>query len=64
MRGRPAGFPGPFPDRLPTLLEFLRPVPGMHHDNFTIDDPLPELGDWADFLARRLWDGSTRRERA
>ncbi|MBI3791999.1 MAG: acetate--CoA ligase family protein [Gemmatimonadetes bacterium] len=54
MRGRPAGFPGPFPARLPTLLEFLRPVPGTFHDNFTLDDPLPELGDWADFLFRRV----------
>lgn len=54
MRGRPAGFPGPFPGRLATLLEFLRPVPGTVHDNFALDDPMPELGDWADFLFRRI----------
>ncbi len=60
LRGPPAGFPGPFPERLPTVLEFFRPVPGTFHDNFTIDDPLPEVGDWADFLARKLPGGLDR----
>jgi predicted ATP-grasp superfamily ATP-dependent carboligase len=52
LRGAPAGYPGRFPGRLKTLLDFLRPVSGTHHDNFRWDDPLPELGDWLDFLRR------------
>ena len=54
MRGRPAGFEGRFPGRLETLAAFLTPRGGTHHDNFSWDDPLPELGDWIDFLARRV----------
>jgi len=54
MRGRPAGFEGHFPGRLKTLAAFLTPVPGTRHDNFTWDDPLPEIGDWIDFLGRRV----------
>lgn len=53
-RGRPAGYPGPFPAKLQTLAHFLRPVPGTYHDNFEWSDPLPEAGDWLDFLVRRL----------
>jgi predicted ATP-grasp superfamily ATP-dependent carboligase len=53
-RGAPAGFPGRFPKRLRTLADFLRPVRGTFHDNFTSDDPLPELGDWLDSIFRRL----------
>lgn len=53
-RGAPAGFPGAFPRRLPTTLAFLTPRPGTWHDNFTLDDPLPELGDWLHFLGRRV----------
>jgi hypothetical protein len=30
------------------------PVPGTYHDNFTLRDPLPELGDWIDFVVRRV----------
>jgi predicted ATP-grasp superfamily ATP-dependent carboligase len=52
LRGAPAGYPGRFPGRLRTLLEFLRPVAGTYHDNFEWDDPLPELGDWLDALRR------------
>ncbi len=52
--GPPAGFPGSFPKRLPTLLSFLKPVPGTYHDNFALDDPLPELGDWLHFAMRRI----------
>ncbi len=54
MAGPPAGYPGSFPTRLRTLLAFLRPTRGMRHDNFEMADPLPELGDWAHFLGRRV----------
>ncbi len=54
LRGPPSGFPGPFPRRLPTLLQFLVPVPGTFHDNFSLRDPMPEIGDWLDFMFRRL----------
>jgi predicted ATP-grasp superfamily ATP-dependent carboligase len=54
LRGAPAGYPGEFPRRLPTVFHFLLPVAGMHHDNFSLSDPLPELGDWLDFLRRLL----------
>ena len=53
-RGAPEGYPVPFPGRLRTLFEVLRPVPGTFHDNFNLTDPLPELGDWLDFFGRRL----------
>lgn len=53
-RGVPAGYPGKFPGRLRTLLTFLIPVPGTLHDNFTLQDPFPEAGDWLDFALRRL----------
>lgn len=45
-KGRPPGFPGNFPRRLPTLLAELTPKTGTFHDNFMWQDPLPELGDW------------------
>jgi predicted ATP-grasp superfamily ATP-dependent carboligase len=54
MRGAPPGFPGKFPGRLRTLVSFVVPSPGMLHDNFRLSDPLPELGDWLDFLLRRI----------
>jgi predicted ATP-grasp superfamily ATP-dependent carboligase len=53
-RGAPAGFPGRFPGRLATLAAFLTPRRGMVHDNFWWSDPLPELGDWLHFFARKL----------
>lgn len=53
-RGAPKGFPGAFPKRFRTLLDFLTPVKGTFHDNFMLRDPLPELGDWLDFAFRRL----------
>ena len=53
-RGKPAGFAGEFPQRGQTLLDFLTPVAGTYHDNFTWRDPLPELGDWLDFVLRKL----------
>jgi predicted ATP-grasp superfamily ATP-dependent carboligase len=54
VRGAPRGYPGVFPGRGATLLSFLTPTRGMVHDNFRWDDPLPELGDWLHFVARRL----------
>lgn len=54
LAGPPAAFPGRFPGRLRTLLAFLTPTPGMRHDNFSLADPLPELGDWVHFLFRRV----------
>ena len=53
-RGKPAEYPGAFPPRLRALVQFLTPTAGTFHDNFELSDPLPELGDWADFLLRRL----------
>ena len=51
-RGAPAGYPRPYPGRWSTLLAEMTPVPGTFHDNFQWADPLPELGDWLDFLER------------
>jgi predicted ATP-grasp superfamily ATP-dependent carboligase len=51
-RGAPAGYPRPYPGRLRTLLAVMTPVPGTFHDNFQSADPLPELGDWLNFLER------------
>jgi len=53
-RGAPREFPGRFPRRLEALWDFLLPVPGTYHDNFEWRDPLPELGDWLDFVLRKL----------
>jgi hypothetical protein len=53
-RGAPQGYPGQFPGRLRTLKSFLTPVRGTFHDNFMWNDPLPEIGDWMDFFARKL----------
>jgi predicted ATP-grasp superfamily ATP-dependent carboligase len=53
-RGAPSGFPGAFPGRWETLAAVLTPVAGTCHDNFTVGDPLPELGDWIDFVMRRV----------
>jgi hypothetical protein len=53
-RGAPAGYPRPYPGRLRSLLAVLTPVPCTFHDNFQWSDPLPEFGDWIDFLDRVL----------
>jgi predicted ATP-grasp superfamily ATP-dependent carboligase len=53
-RGAPAAYPGPFPKRLRTLADVLTPTPGTWHDNFTWQDPLPELGDWLHFISRKM----------
>jgi predicted ATP-grasp superfamily ATP-dependent carboligase len=64
MRGAPEGFPGAYPARLKTLTDFLTPVAGTFHDNLSASDPLPELGDWLDFLFRRLPARARRRNDA
>jgi predicted ATP-grasp superfamily ATP-dependent carboligase len=56
-KGAPPGYPRTYPGKLSTLVAEVRPVPGTLHDNFTLDDPLPELGDWMCFV-QRLWNGS------
>jgi hypothetical protein len=53
-RGAPAAFPGAYPGRLRAASDFLVPVAGTHHDNFTFSDPMPEVGDWVDFFLRRI----------
>jgi predicted ATP-grasp superfamily ATP-dependent carboligase len=53
-RGAPEGYPAAFPGRFATLAAFLTPVRGTRHDNFVWRDPLPELGDWLDFIFRKL----------
>lgn len=53
-RGAPSGYPGRFPSRLATTLAVLTPHPGTMHDNFALDDPMPELGDWLHFVGRRV----------
>ena len=53
-RGAPKRYPGRFPGRLRTLFDFIVPVPGTYHDNFMLSDPLPELGDWLNFVFRKL----------
>lgn len=58
--GPPRGYPVPFPGRLATLLAFLTPRRGTVHDNFTLSDPAPELGDWLHFIGRKL-PGALRR---
>jgi predicted ATP-grasp superfamily ATP-dependent carboligase len=49
-KGPPPGYAGTYPNRLRTLWEVLTPVPGTYHDLFQWRDPLPELGDWLNFL--------------
>jgi predicted ATP-grasp superfamily ATP-dependent carboligase len=63
-RGAPAGYTGAFPKRWPTLLNFLTPARGTFHDNFNLRDPAPELGDWLDFLLRKLPAGIKKRQTA
>ncbi len=58
-KGRPPGFPGTFPRRLPTLLAELTPQPGMFHDNFVWRDPLPAVGDWIRLL-QQVWESRSQ----
>ena len=53
-RGAPAGYPAAFPSRLGTTVAVLVPTIGTKHDNFALSDPMPELGDWLHFVARKL----------
>ncbi len=53
-KGAPGSYPGKFPSRLETTISFLKPTSGMFHDNFLLSDPVPEIGDWLDFVWRRL----------
>jgi predicted ATP-grasp superfamily ATP-dependent carboligase len=53
-RGAPSGFPGKYPGRLTSLRAVLTPVPGTLHDLFSWRDPLPELGDWLNFVHQVL----------
>jgi predicted ATP-grasp superfamily ATP-dependent carboligase len=64
MRGAPQGYAGRFPKRLAALRAFITPARGVFHDNFTLDDPMPEFGDWADFLFRRLPAGFMKKANA
>lgn len=70
-RGAPPAFPGRFPTRFRTTAAMITPVPGTYHDNFSWRDPLPELGDWLDFVLRKvprtrarrnveIWNGERR----
>ncbi len=61
LRGAPSGYPAKFPSRWRTLADFLLPVRGTFHDNFTWSDPLPEVGDWLDFFGRKLPAGLKKR---
>ena len=53
-KGAPPSFPGAYPGRFKALFDFMVPVAGTYHDNFTLRDPWPEVGDWLDFIFRRL----------
>ena len=54
LRGAPAGYPIAFPSRVATTLAVLTPSIGTMHDNFSLADPMPELGDWLHFFGRKL----------
>lgn len=64
IKGAPSAFPGKYPGRFRTLTNFFTPVPGTLHDNFTINDPMPELGDWLNFIFRKLPTGLKKRAEA
>ncbi|MEO8621555.1 MAG: ATP-grasp domain-containing protein [bacterium] len=53
-RGAPAGYPAAFPSRIGTTLAELIPSLGTEHDNFSLSDPMPEVGDWLHFFGRKL----------
>jgi predicted ATP-grasp superfamily ATP-dependent carboligase len=63
-RGAPAEYPGEYPGRLRTLRDFLIPIRGTFHDNFILRDPLPELGDWLNFVGRKLLPGVKKKSNA
>ena len=51
-RGAPEGYPRRYPNRWRTVLDVMIPARGTYHDNFQWRDPLPELGDWLNFVER------------
>jgi predicted ATP-grasp superfamily ATP-dependent carboligase len=59
-KGAPSGYPGRYPGKLRTLIDVLTPVAGTYHDLFSWTDPLPELGDWANFGRRILSRGQAQ----
>ena len=64
LLGAPREFPGQFPGRVRSVLEFFKIYPGTYHDNFEARDPLPELADWLYFFFRKvpgLWSRSEAR---
>jgi predicted ATP-grasp superfamily ATP-dependent carboligase len=63
-RGAPPGYPGRFPGRLRTLASVVVPRRGTYHDNFMLGDPLPELGDWLDFMVHKVHPRTTSRAAA
>lgn len=55
FRGAPANWPGPFPERWPTLRSFFKSPEGkMVYDTFRRDDPLPEAVEWLHFIFAKL----------
>ncbi len=55
LRGAPAGWPGPFPKRWPTLVSFLKSARrGMVYDTFRREDPFPEVIEWLHFIFAKL----------
>jgi predicted ATP-grasp superfamily ATP-dependent carboligase len=63
MRGAPSGYPGKFPGRFRTLIQFLTPARGTFHDNFSLRDPLPEFADWIDFIFRKIPKGLSKKHK-
>jgi predicted ATP-grasp superfamily ATP-dependent carboligase len=61
-RGAPQGYPEKYPGRLRTLAAFLTPVPGTRHDLFSLEDPLPELGDWLHLVRKAFRRNAARKE--
>lgn len=53
-RGAPRGYPVAFPSRITTTLAVLNASRGTEHDNFSLRDPLPELGDFLHFFGRKV----------
>jgi predicted ATP-grasp superfamily ATP-dependent carboligase len=55
LKGRPAGYPGPYPTRLQGLAElFQRQPPGTRLEVWNRDDRWPALGEWTQGLGDLL----------
>jgi predicted ATP-grasp superfamily ATP-dependent carboligase len=61
-QGAPASFPGKYPARLQATISFFTPTTGMAHDNFLLSDPVPEFGDWLDFVWRKLLNRNSKQK--